>query len=273
MNLRGDGSGSPKGCENKYGMTALVLSAGGMYGAYQAGAWRALADVVHPDLIVGASIGALNGWAIAGGCDPDELVDRWLHLDAAAGYRWKVPRSPVHGLFDTTPLQGMIRDVYESFQPRTHCAMVVTDLMKLRPRVIPGNEMSWQHLVASTAILGLFDQVRLGGRIYSDGGLLSAVPLWAAAEMGATKALVIDILPTAPGAVARVLVGAIRAVSPFRAQVPASIEVVRLAPPELLGSPLESLYWTRANAEAWIRAGEEQGAAIKHSIANCFERE
>jgi len=254
-------------------MTALVLSAGGMYGAYQAGAWRALADVFHPDLVVGASIGALTGWAIAGGCDPDELVDRWLHLDAAAHYRWKFPRSPVHGIFDTTPLQRAIRDVYEAFQPRLHFAMVVTDLMKLRPRVLHGNEVSWQHLVASTAILGLFDQVRLGGRVYSDGGLLAAVPLWAAAEMGATKALVINVLPTAPGSVARVLVGAIRTISPFRAEVPPGIEVVRLAPPGLLGPPLESLYWTRANAEAWIRAGEEQATAIKHSIPNCFERE
>ena len=60
----------------------------------------------HPDLVVGASIGAINGWAIAGGCDPDELVDRWLHLDAAARYRWKFPRSPIHGVFDTTPLQA-----------------------------------------------------------------------------------------------------------------------------------------------------------------------
>ena len=244
-----------------------------MYGAYQAGAWRALADVFHPDLVVGASIGAVNGWAIAGGCDPDELVDRWLHLDAAARYCWKFPRSPVHGLFDTTPLQHMIRDVYESFQPRMHFAMVVTDLLKLRPRIIRGNEVSWQHLVASTAILGLFDQVRLGGRIYSDGGLLSAVPLWAAAEMGATKALAIDVLPTAPGSLARVLVGAIRAASPFRAEVPEGFKAIRLAPPKLLGPPLESLYWTRANAEAWIQAGEEQGAAIKHSVANCFERE
>jgi NTE family protein len=254
-------------------MTALVLSAGGMYGAYQAGAWKALAGVFHPDLVVGASIGAVNGWAIAGGCDPDELIDRWLHLDAASRYRWKLPRSPFHGLFDTTPLQHMIRDVYESFQPRMHFALLVTDLMKLRPRIIPGDEVSWQHLVAGTAILGLFDQVRLGGRIYSDGGLLSAVPLWAAAEMGATQVLVIDVLPTAPGSVARVLVGAIRLLSPFRAQVPAGIEVIRVAPPRLLGPPLESLHWNRANAEAWIRAGEEQGAALKHSIENCFERE
>jgi NTE family protein len=254
-------------------MTALVLSAGGMYGAYQAGAWRALADVFHPDLVVGASIGAITGWAIAGGCDPNELVDRWLHLESAARYRWKFPRSPLQGVFDTTPLQRTIRDVYESYQPRVHFAMVVTDLLKLRPCVLRGNEVSWQHLVASTAIVGLFDQVRLGGRIYSDGGLLSAVPLWAAAGMGATKALVIDVLPAPPGSIARAFVGAMRMLSPFRAQVPLGIEVLRLAPPRLLGSPLEAIYWTRANAQAWIRAGEEQAATIKHSIANCFERE
>ncbi len=254
-------------------MTALVLSAGGMYGAYQAGAWKALADVFHPDLVVGASIGAITGWAIAGGCDPDELIDRWLHLEAAARYRWKFPRTPIHGVFDTTPLQRVIRDVYEAFQPRTHFAMVVTDLLKLRPRVLRGNEVSWQHLVASTAIVGLFDQVRLGGRIYSDGGLLSAVPLWAAAEMGATKALVIDVLPAPPGSIARAFVGAARKLSPFQPVVPAGMEVIRLAPPKLLGAPLEAIYWTRANAEAWIRAGEEQAAVIKHSITNCFARE
>jgi NTE family protein len=260
-------------------MTALVLSAGGIYGAYQAGAWKAIADVFQPDLIVGASIGAINGWAIAGGCDPDALIERWLNLDAAAHYRWKFPRTPLHGVFDTAPLQAMIRDVFESFQPKTHFAMVVTDLMKLRPVIFhsPGvhgeNEVSWQHLVASTAILGLFDQVRLGGRIYSDGGLLSAVPLWAAAEMGATRALVINVLPGPPGNIARVLVGAIRAISPFRAHVPPGIEVIRLAPPALLGPPLQSLYWTRPNAQAWIRAGQEQAHAIKHSITKCFERE
>jgi NTE family protein len=254
-------------------MTALVLSAGGMYGAYQAGAWRALAPVFHPDLVVGASIGAVTGWAIAGGCDPDELVERWLHLEAAGHYRWKFPRSLVHGVLDTTPLQRAIREVYESFQPRTHFAMVVTDLMKLRPRVLRGDEVSWQHLVAGTAIVGLFDQVRLGGRIYSDGGLLSAVPLWAAAEMGATKALVIDVLPAPPGNIARTFVGAMRMLSPFRPEGATGIEIIRLAPPKLLGRPLESIYWTRANAEAWIQAGEEQAAAIKHSIVNCFERE
>jgi NTE family protein len=255
-------------------MTALVLSAGGFFGAYQAGAWKAIADVFQPDLIVGASIGAINGWAIAGGCPPDELIERWLNLeDAAAHYRWKFPRSLRDGVLDTTALQGVLRDVYESFQPRTQFAMVVTDLMKLRPVVLRANQVSWQHLVATTAIVGLFDQVRLGGRIYSDGGLLSAVPLWAAAEMGATRALVIDVLPAPPGSIARAFVGAMRMLSPFSPHVPLGMEVIRLAPPALLGRPLEAIYWTRPNAQAWIRAGQDQATVIKHSIANCFERE
>ena len=254
-------------------MTALVLSAGGIYGAYQAGAWKAVADVFRPDLVVGASIGAINGWAIAGGCDPDALIERWQNLDAAAHYRWKFPRSPFHGVFDTEPLQAAIRDVYNASRPRTPFALVLTDLMKLRPVIFRGDEITWQHLVATTAIVGLFDQVRLGGRIYSDGGLLSAVPLWAAAELGATRALVIDVLPVPPGNIARTFVGAMRMLSRFRAQVPPGIQVIRLAPPAVLGSPLECIYWTRANAQAWIRAGHDQASAIKHSIANCFERE
>jgi NTE family protein len=254
-------------------MTALVLSAGGIFGAYQAGAWKAIADVFQPDLVVGASIGAVNGWAMAAGCDPDELIERWLNLDAAAHYRWKFPRSPLHGVFDTAPLQAAIRDVFECYQLQTQFAMVLTDLMKLRPVIFRGDEITWRHLVASTAIVGLFDQVRLGGRIYSDGGLLSAVPLWAAAQLGATRALVIDVLPLPPGNIARAFVGAMRMLSPFRAQVPPGIQVIRLGPPALLGRPLEAIYWTRPNALAWIRAGHEQASAIKHSIANCFERE
>ncbi|HEX5229846.1 MAG TPA: patatin-like phospholipase family protein [Bryobacteraceae bacterium] len=254
-------------------MTALVLSAGGMYGAYQAGAWKALADFFQPDLVVGASIGAITGWAIAGGCDPNDLVERWLHLDALGRYRWKFPRSPLQGVFDTTPLQRLIRDVYESYQPRLHYAMVVTDVKKLRPRVVRGNEVSWQHLLAGAALPVVFDQIRLGGRIYSDGGLLAVVPLWAAAEMGATKALVIDVLPSLPSHIGRPLVKAMRMLSPFRPNVPPELEVVRLGPSNLLGTSLDTIYWTRANAEAWIRAGEQDAVAIKHSIANCFARE
>lgn len=243
-----------------------------MYGAYQAGAWKALADVFQPDLIVGASIGAVNGWAIAGGCDPDELIERWLGLEAAARYRWKFPRTIFGGFLDSSSLQAVVRDIHASFQPQIDFAMVVTDLLRLRPRIVQAAQIGWEHLVATTAIVGLFDQVRMDGRLYSDGGLLAAVPLWAAAELGATRAVVIDVLPQAPGMIARTFVGAMRLLSPFRAAVPPGLEVVRVGPRALLGAPLESIYWSRRNAQAWIQAGQRDGEQLKHSIANCFER-
>ncbi len=63
--------------------TARVLSAGGMFGAYQAGAYRAIAAHTDIDMVVGASVGALNGWPIASGCTPEHLIARWL--DPSAG--------------------------------------------------------------------------------------------------------------------------------------------------------------------------------------------
>jgi NTE family protein len=252
-------------------MTALVLSAGGMYGAYQAGAWKVLAEVFQPDLIVGASIGAVNGWAIAGGCEPDELIRRWLNLEEAARYRWQFPAGVFGGVLDSRPLQRAIRHIYESYQPRIQFAMVLTDLIRLRPQIVLGREVTAEHLVATTAIVGLFDQVRLDGRLSSDGGLLSAVPLWAAAELGARKAVVIDVLPEAPGLVAKTFVGAMRLLSPFRAVVPPGMEVIRIAPPALLGRPLESLYWKYQNAAKWIQQGQADAARVEHSIGNCFE--
>jgi len=252
-------------------VNALVLSAGGMYGAYQAGAWKALADVFQPDLVVGASIGALNGWAIAGGCDPDELIDRWLNLGGASHYRWKFPAGPFGGVLDSDALQLAIRDIYESFRPRVEFATVLTDLLQLRPRIVHGGDVTWRHLVATTAIVGIFDQVRIDGRLYSDGGLLAAVPLWAAAELGATKALVINALPETPGLIAKIFVGGMRAFSPFHAPEYPGVETITLTPEALLGPPLESIYWKRENIERWIERGREDAEKLKHSIVNCFE--
>lgn len=253
-------------------MNALVLSAGGMYGAYQAGAWKILSERFRPDLIVGASIGAVNGWAIAGGCNPDELIHRWLNLSCAARYDWKLPRKPWAGVLDSTPVQRTIQEICQSFQPTIEFAIVATDLLKLRPTVFRGSEVTWQHLAATTAIFGLFDQVRICGRIYTDGGLLAATPLWVAAELGATNALVIDVLPATPGLAAKIFVGGVRRVSPFRAPDAPGLNVIRIAPPALLGSPLEAVYWNHQNAENWISAGQRDAASITSSIRDLFER-
>src|ERR1700733_16118366 len=46
---------------------ALLIQGGGALGAYQAGVYEAFAEAnLHPDLIAGISIGAINGALIAG---------------------------------------------------------------------------------------------------------------------------------------------------------------------------------------------------------------
>src|SRR5438067_1634307 len=87
------------------GKTALVLSAGGMFGAYQAGVWDRLCEVIRPDIVVGASVGCLNGWLIAAGGTGRELTDRWLNLGDLATVRWRVPSDFTEGLIDNSVLE------------------------------------------------------------------------------------------------------------------------------------------------------------------------
>src|SRR4051794_32211298 len=86
--------------------TALVLSAGGMFGAYQAGAFRIISEHNPPDIVVGASVGALNGWTIAGGCSANELVERWLDPEAGSALRLFPNAGWRNGWFDPAPLRS-----------------------------------------------------------------------------------------------------------------------------------------------------------------------
>jgi NTE family protein len=55
---------------------ALLLQGGGALGAYQGGAYQALAEAgIHPDWVAGISIGAINSALIAGNA-PENRVDR-----------------------------------------------------------------------------------------------------------------------------------------------------------------------------------------------------
>src|ERR1035437_1061546 len=132
--------------------TALVLSAGGMFGAYQAGAWRAIAELAPPDIVVGTSVGALNGWLIASGCTPDHLIERWL--DSAAGEALKL--FPNHGWrngwVDPAALQAQAEQVWNPYQPRLPFGLVVVELRGLHARLVRFPEITPDHLQATCSI-------------------------------------------------------------------------------------------------------------------------
>jgi NTE family protein len=76
---------------------ALVLQGGGALGAYQGGVYQALAEAdLHPDLVAGISIGAINSAIIAGN-PPEYRVQRLRRF-------WEQVSQPLLGM-PTTPVK------------------------------------------------------------------------------------------------------------------------------------------------------------------------
>lgn len=238
-----------------WNVTALVLSAGGLWAAWEVGAWRVLRERFRPDLIVGASAGAWNGWAIAGGCTPEELARLWL--DPATG---KIMSFGLHatGFLRGEPLHAKARELFERFQPRMPFALTTVELPSLGCRIVRDGEITWRHLAAACAIPLAFPPVEIGRRHYIDGGFRGGLPLWAAQELGATRAIALDVLNT-PGF--RVL----RRMMPWK-QPESSLEVVRLEPSRRLGTLRDAVHWNAAHIERWIAQGERDAKCVMSSI-------
>ncbi len=236
--------------------TALVLSAGAMFGAYQAGAWRELSTYFQPDLVVGTSAGSLNGWLIAGGCPPQELIRFWADPATADFLKLRPFIERCHGPFDGQSFLKGVQELYARSRPRVPFGVVLTDLARLRPRLFQSEEVTWQHLAASCAIPLALPPQRIGGRLYVDGGLVGVLPLWAAWAMGASRAVAVNVLPFLPSRILRAGAGVVRAVSP-RAPSAGSLEVITIAPAGGLGTVSEAWLWKRDTVLRWI----EQGAA------------
>ena len=227
--------------------TALVLSAGGMFAAWEAGVWKSLSRRFKPDLIVGASAGAWNGWAIAGGCSAEDLIREWMDSATAR-----------IGLFRAGALHQRARELSSRYQPRIPFGLTVVEVPRLRARVVRGSEITWRHLAATCTIPFCFPPVRIQDRRYGDGGLLGALPRWAAEEMGATRAIAVNALTTLPF---RMLHKAMRG-----RNASAALEVIRIEPSMQLGSLRDAVCWSRANVERWVELGERDANRVASSI-------
>ncbi|MCC7496065.1 MAG: patatin-like phospholipase family protein [Bryobacterales bacterium] len=239
--------------------TALVLSAGGMFGAYQAGAWEAIAaSGLVVDMVIGASIGAVNGWAIAGGCSPAELAGRWRQVQNASRLHWQLPWPPLRGALHAGEFERSIREVFEAFRPALAFSAVLTDLRRMKPVLFGGGELTWRHLAASCAVPGLLPSYKIGGRCYMDGGLLTALPVWAAERMGAER--IIAVNAWTPSRWMRLLLKGVKLRSRIVPRLSAGIELVRIRPAGQLGSMRDTLVWKRENVERWMEMGRRDAS-------------
>jgi predicted acylesterase/phospholipase RssA len=235
--------------------TALVLSAGGLWTAWEAGAWKALSRHFTPDLIVGASAGSWNGWAIAGGCSPDDLIRDWL--DPRTGQIMRFGLS-AQGLLRPGPLYAKAQELFGRYRPRIPFGLTLIEVPRLRVRLVRDSEITMEHLAAACAIPLVFPPVRIQGKFYADGGLRGSLPLHAAETMGATRAIALNVLTTP-------LFRLFHKTVPT-AQASPALQVIRLEPSEPLGSLRDAVVWSAAKIERWIALGERDANRAVTSI-------
>jgi NTE family protein len=159
---------------------------------------------VRPDLVVGTSVGALNGAAVA--ARPDlEMLDRlrgvWLRLD----------RAPVFSGSVVTRAKNLVRartaiHTNESLRRLIEQVLPVSrfeDLAVPFQCVAACIERAAEHwfssgplvdaILASTAVPGLLPPVEVNGEHFLDGGLVNSIPVDRAVELGATDLFVLHV--------------------------------------------------------------------------------
>lgn len=185
-------------------VTAFVLAGGGSLGAVQVGMLKALARAgVIPDLVVGASVGAINGAFFAGDPTPAgvERIERiWLGLSRRDVFPFP-PIQAVLGLAGRSSHvsdPSRLRSILEPNLPSARlegcalpCAVVATDLIDGSERVYRSGP-AMDLLMASAAIPAVFPPVLHEGRFLADGGLSNNEPVSTAVSLGATKVIALS---------------------------------------------------------------------------------
>lgn len=186
--------------------TAFVLTGGGSLGAVQVGMMRALLERdIRPDLLVGASAGALNAAYVAGRGFNEEALsslaavwgrlrrrdvfpfDPSRHLLALAGARPSLCASD--SLRRLIVAQLTYDDLASAAIP-VH--IVATDVLSGRDVVLDTGDAT-SAVLASASIPAVFPAVQREGILLFDGGVANNAPISHAVALGAERVVV---LPT-----------------------------------------------------------------------------
>jgi NTE family protein len=186
------------------GRSAIVLGGGGVFGATQVGMLRALLESgFEPDLVIGTSVGALNGAAIAANpttAGVDVLADLWgslgeegLFTETVLARASTLARYRTH-LYSSAPLRKLLT---------SHLPATFEDLAIPFQCVAASIERAGAHwfsagsltdaVMASCAVPGLLPPVVIDGEHFLDGGLVHSIPIGRALALGATEIYVLHV--------------------------------------------------------------------------------
>jgi NTE family protein len=183
---------------------AFVLGGGGVLGATEVGMIRALHEAgVRPDLVLGTSVGALNGVAVA--ADPDSAADRltrlWEDIDNTGPFGGTLAeravtlaRSRTH-LHEISQLRELVEATltvrrFEDLVVPFQC--VAASIERAGPRWFDSGPLV-EAVLASAAVPGIFPPVEIDGEHHYDGGLVHSIPLGRAVTLGARTVYVLQV--------------------------------------------------------------------------------
>ena len=187
------------------GEVAFVLGGGGHLGAHEVGMLRALLERgIVPDLVIGTSIGAINGAAVA--ADPTtaavaRLTEMWTGVartdvfgGSVLGRLGTLARTRTH-LHDNEGLRALlagglgdarIEDLALPFQ------CVAASIERAGEQWFTEGPVV-DAVLASASVPGLLPPVEIGGEHYLDGGIVNSIPVNRALELGATRIFVLHV--------------------------------------------------------------------------------
>jgi NTE family protein len=172
---------------------ALVLGSGGPRGFAHIGVLKALeAAGVHPDLVVGSSVGAMVGALYAAGYDARKLEDMAYGLNL---FEFLEPNMVWGGAASGRAVQAFIdkavgdRPIESLGMPFAAVATRLSD----RKLVVFNHGDTGLAVRASGASPGEFKPVRIGSDMYVDGDEASPVPIHIARELGAQVVIAVDV--------------------------------------------------------------------------------
>jgi NTE family protein len=183
--------------------TALVLAGGGSFGAVQVGMLRALvAHGLVPDLVVGSSVGAINGAYFAGAPNANgvaqlEAIWRGLRRSEVFPIGWRGALGLLRRGFAVDPC-GLRRHVERNLPYQTieqaalPLHLVATDLLGGGTVRLSSGPVV-EAVLASCAIPAAFPPVCIGQTYLIDGAVACNTPISVAIELGAKRVIV---LPT-----------------------------------------------------------------------------
>lgn len=226
-----------------------------MFGAYQAGVWKELETLIRPDAVLGVSIGSLNGWAIAGGASADDLRDWWLRFGRAQKLGFRFPRRWLDGVADSGPILAQIESLYQAYARQTDFGVVLTELLRFRPRLFVNEEVDWRHLAASCAVIGVLPMQRFDKRIYADGGILDPRPLSGFSRFDIDLVISVNILPIRARSAYGGMIKSLQWVTRYSPSL--NIQILEIGPADFLGGLGDAVRFKRENFDRWFQQGRE----------------